>query len=188
MTILVVLGTLALAALIYVIISYNLLVSSKNTVNKAWSDIQTQIKLRCDLVPSLVETVKGYAKHESDTLDRVIKARNEAVNITGGAQEHSAAENNLSGALKSLFALSENYPQLKASDNFLKLQFELTDIEDRIKASRRYYNTNVMDFNIRVEQFPGNMIAKIFNFKQADFFELSEEESAAASRAVEVKL
>ena len=183
-----ILGGIILFISVYVVVQYNLLVSSKNTVSMAWADIEVQLKRRYDLIPNLVDIVKGYAKYEAETIEKVIAARNAAMAVKeGGAKEHSDGQNQLGSALKSLFAVAENYPDLKASENFLKLQFELTDVEDRIKASRRYYNTNVMDYNIRREQFPGNIIAAQFNFKPAAFFELPYEEAVAASKVVEVK-
>ena len=183
-----ILGILILIISVYVAVQYNLLISAKNTVNMAWSDIEVQLKRRYDLIPNLVDIVKGYANYEAETIDKVISARNAAMSVQeGGAAEHCEGQNQLGSALKQLFAVAENYPNLKASDNFLRLQFELTDVEDRIKASRRYYNTNVMDYNIRREQFPGNIIAKHFNFKPAAFFELPYEESLAASKPAEVK-
>ena len=162
--------------------AYNALVRAKNRVHEAWSDIDVQLKRRYDLIPNLVETVKGYAAHEKDTLDRVVQARSAAM----GAQtigEHSQAENMLSGALKSLFALSEAYPDLKASGNFAKLQDELTDTENKIQAARRFHNTNVLELNNKVEQVPTNIVAGWFGFKKAEFFELEEE---AAKQPVKV--
>ncbi|MDP3954543.1 MAG: LemA family protein [bacterium] len=154
--------------------AYNALVRAKNRVHEAWSDIDVQLKRRYDLIPNLVEAVKGYATHEKDVFERVVQARSAAM----GAQtvaEHSQAENMLSGALKSLFALSEAYPDLKASANFAKLQDELTDTENKIQAARRFYNTNVLELNNKVEQVPTNIVAGWFGFKKAEFFELEEE-------------
>lgn len=188
MIILYVLGALIVGASVYAAVSYNLLIGAKNTVNAAWSDVETQVKRRYDLVPNLVSAVKAYAEHESSAIENAVKARIAAMEARGGADGHYSAEKNLSKALRNLIAVSEKYPELKASENFLKLQFELTDIEDRIKASRRYYNTNVMDFNTRMEQFPCNIIAKHFKFKPADFFELPHQEAAAAAKPAEVKL
>ncbi len=152
---------------------YNSLVRSKNRVKESWSDIDVQLKRRYDLIPNLVETVKGYAEHERSTLDAVIQARSKAM----GAQtvaEHAQAENMLSGALKSLFALSEAYPQLRAVESFAKLQDELSDTENKIQAARRFYNTNVMSLNTAIESFPTNLIASPLGFTKADFFQLSE--------------
>lgn len=150
---------------------FNALVRARNRVKEAWSDIDVQLKRRYDLIPNLVETVKGYAVHEREVLENVVKARSAAMQAqTVG--EHGQAENMLSGALKSLFALSENYPQLRASENFAKLQDELSDTENKIQAARRFYNTNVLDLNNKVEQFPTNVFANAFGFQKASFFEL----------------
>lgn len=183
---LVVLGVL-FVGVIYLVATYNGLVSLRNRVREAWSDIQVQMKRRYDLIPNLIETVKGYASHESGTLEKVIQARNMAMANNGTPAEQAKSENILSGTLKSLFALSENYPDLKANQNFLRLQEELTDTENKIKASRRYYNGNVLALNNKVEMFPTNIIAAMFSFKKAVFFELDEEEKASASKPVQVK-
>lgn len=162
---------------------YNSLVRSRNRVKESWSDIDVQLKRRYDLIPNLVETVKGYAEHEKGTLDAVIQARAKAM----GAQtvaEHAQAENMLSGALKSLFALSEAYPQLRAVESFAKLQDELSDTENKIQAARRFYNTNVMTLNTAIESFPTNLIAGQFGFQKAEFFQLNDE---AAREPVAVK-
>lgn len=177
LTIYIILGLLALVVL-WVIFAYNGFVSLRNRAKEAWSDIEVQMKRRYDLIPNLIETVKGYAAHESQTLSQVTEARTAAM----GAQtveQHAEAENMLSGALKSLFAVSESYPDLKANTNFLELQRELSDTENKIMASRRFYNSNVQTLNTAVEQFPGNIIAKPFGFAQMDLFELSEGEQAA---------
>ncbi|OGN02572.1 MAG: hypothetical protein A2651_00115 [Candidatus Yanofskybacteria bacterium RIFCSPHIGHO2_01_FULL_42_12] len=157
--------------------AFNALVRSRNRVKESWSDIDVQLKRRYDLIPNLVETVKGYAAHESQVLENVIKARSAAMGLSAqaGVKEHSQAENMLSGALKSLFALSEAYPQLRAVESFTKLQDELTDTENKIQAARRFYNTNILTLNTQVEQFPTNIVANIYGFKKADFFELNEE-------------
>jgi LemA protein len=170
----IVLGILALI-LVYIVIVYNGLVTLRNRVKEAWSDIDVQLKRRYDLIPNLVETVKGYASHEKETFEKVIQARSAAMSANG-LKEKGEAENVLSGTLKSLFALSENYPDLKASVNFLELQKELSDTENKIQASRRFYNGNVKDFNTRLEVFPSNIIAGTFNFKASDFFSIGEEE------------
>ncbi len=161
----------------WLIAVYNGLIKLKNRVKEAWSDIDVQLKRRYDLIPNLVETVKGYAKHESETLENVIKARNEAMAAqkTGDAKEQAQAENVLSSTLKSIFALAENYPDLKANQNFLELQRELTDTEDKIQASRRFYNGNVRDFNTKIETFPTNIFAGMLHFKKFDFFEIGDE-------------
>ena len=172
----------------YVVAVYNGLIVSKNRVKEAFSDVNIQLKRRYDLIPNLVETVKGYASHESQTLEKVIQARNMAMAAQkGDLKEQAKAENILSGTLKSLFAVSENYPELKANQNFLKLQFELTDTEDKIKAARRFYNTNVLALNNKIEMFPSNIIAQMFAFKKQEFFELDEDEAQTAKKAVQVK-
>lgn len=153
---------------------YNGLVLAKNRVKESWSDIDVQLKRRYDLIPNLVETVKGYAEHEKGTLDAVISARAKAM----GAQtvaEHAQAENMLTGALKSIFALSEAYPQLRAVESFTKLQEELSDTENKIQAARRFYNSNVLILNTKVETIPTNIVAGLFGFKKEEFFQLSDE-------------
>lgn len=173
----VVLGIIAVIV-VYVIAMYNALIRLKNRVNEAWSDIDVQLKRRYDLIPNLVETVKGYAAHEQGTLDKVIQARNAAMSA-GSAEEKAKAENALSQTLKSIFALAEAYPNLKANENFLELQRELTDTEDKIQAARRFYNGNVRDFNIRIEVFPTNLIAKQLGFTAREFFAADEAEKEA---------
>ncbi|MDP3792325.1 MAG: LemA family protein [bacterium] len=163
--------------------AYNMLVRSRNRVKEAWSDIDVQLKRRYDLIPNLIETVKGYASHEQGTLDMVIQARSRAMGAQT-VQEHAQAENMLTGALKSLFALSEAYPQLRAVESFAKLQDELSDTENKIQAARRFYNTNVMSLNTQVEQVPTNMIAGMFGFRKEEFFQLNE---SAAREPVAVK-
>ena len=154
--------------------AFNSLVSSRNRVKESWSDIDVQLKRRYDLIPNLVESVKGYASHESGVLENVVKARSAAMNAHS-VGEHGQAENMLTGALKSLFALAEAYPQLRAVESFTKLQDELSDTENKVQAARRFYNTNVMTLNTRVEQFPTNIIAGMFSFKKEEFFELGNE-------------
>jgi len=146
-------------------------------MKEAWADIDVQLKRRYDLIPNLVESVKGYASHERTVLENVTAARAAAMNAEkgGDVKAMAQAENMLSGTLKSLFALSENYPQLRAVESFTKLQDELSDTENKIQAARRFYNTNVMTLNTKVEQFPTNVVANMFGFKKADFFELNEE-------------
>lgn len=164
-------------AVFWFIFAYNRFVKLMTRAKEAWSDIEVQMKRRYDLVPNLVTTVKGYAEHESGTLEKVVQARNVAMQArTTG--EHAEAENMLSSTLKSIFALSESYPDLKANTNFLELQRELADTENKIQASRRFYNTNVRDLNISVETFPGNVVAKIFNFSKMEFFDLDGNEAA----------
>ncbi|MEJ2547570.1 MAG: LemA family protein [Gemmatimonadota bacterium] len=150
---------------------YNRLVKLRQTVRNAWSDIDVQLKRRHDLVPNLVETVKGYASHEKETLDAVIKARNSAISASGPA-ETAAAENQLSGALRQLFALSESYPQLRAVEGFTELQGSLKEIEEAVQSSRRYYNAVVRDYNTTIEQVPSNIVANAFRFQPEEFFEL----------------
>lgn len=158
---------------LWAIVLYNRFVSLRNRVKEAFADIEVQLKRRYDLIPNLVETVKGYASHEKGVFEKVTEARTKAM----GAQsvhEKAEAENMLSQTLKSLFAVSENYPDLKASTNFLELQRELRDAEDKIQASRRFYNTVVMALNTGIESFPGNIVARTFGFKLQEFFEIEE--------------
>ena len=170
------------AAGLWLVGVFNSLVRSRNRVKESWSDIDVQLKRRYDLIPNLVETVKGYAAHESGTLDKVIQARAKAMGAQSVA-EHAQAENMLTGALKSLFALSEAYPQLRAVESFTKLQDELADTENKIQAARRFYNTNVLSLNTRVEQFPSNIVASMFGFKKEVFFEIA---NAAEKEPVKV--
>jgi len=169
--------------ILWVIGIYNGLIKLRNRVKEAWSDIDVQLKRRYDLIPNLVETVKGYAAHEKGVLEKVTEARTRAMGA-GTMDERGQAENMLSGALKSLFAVSENYPQLRASENFVELQRELSDTENKIQASRRFYNGNARDINIMIESFPANIVANTFDFKKEKFFELEEE---AAKEPVAVK-
>lgn len=169
---------------LWFIITYNSFISVKNRVAEAWADIEVQLKRRYDLIPNLVNTVKGYATHESGTLEKVTEARTMAMNA-GTPAAHAQAENMLSGALKSLFAVSEAYPDLKANTNFLELQRELSDTENKIQAARRFYNGNVRDFNTKQEVFPSNMIAKMFGFTKSDFFDIDDD--GVESKPVEVK-
>ena len=171
---------------IYFVVIYNSFITLRNRVKEAWSDIEIQMKRRYDLIPNLVETVKGYAAHEGATLEKVIQARNAAMAPHGSMAEVSKSENVLTGALKSIFALSENYPDLKANQNFIELQRELRDTEDKIQAARRFYNGNVLAYNTKTELFPSNMVATWFHFEKQDFFELAEDEQAAR-QAVSVK-
>jgi len=170
-TVLAVLGVLAL----FVIGVYNKLVGLRNRVKEAWSGIDTQLKRRYDLIPNLVETVKGYAKHEKGVFEEVTKARSQAMQAQTPA-EHAKAENMLTQTLKSLFAVAENYPDLKANENFMNLQDTLNMIEDEINKARRYYNAIVRDYNTAQEVFPNNIVAGMFGFKKEDFFEAAEEE------------
>lgn len=157
---------------------YNSFIKLRIKVEEAWADIDTQLKRRYDLIPNIVETVKGYAKHESETFENVVKARNAAMAQTGDAAQQAKAENMLTGALKSIFALSESYPELKANENFVELQNTLREVEEHIQLSRRYYNGSVRDFNTAIAVFPGNIIAGMFNFTKREFFEIEESERA----------
>lgn len=159
---------------IIVVVMYNGLVQLKVRSEEAWSDIDVQLKRRYDLIPNLIETVKGYAKHEKELFERVTEARANAISAKGGAAEKAGAENVLTDALKSVFAVAENYPELKASDNFAKLQDELTDTENKIESSRRFYNANVRDLNTKIQIFPSNLIANVFGFKMRELFEIEE--------------
>ncbi|KKT82023.1 MAG: LemA family protein [Candidatus Yanofskybacteria bacterium GW2011_GWA2_44_9] len=169
---------ITLAVVIVVVLwlvgAYNGLIRSRNRARESWADIDVQLKRRYDLIPNLVEAVKGYASHEQKTLDMVIQARSKAMGAKTVA-EHAQAENVLTGALKSLFALSEAYPQLRAVESFAKLQDELSDTENKIQAARRFYNTNVMTLNTMIEQFPTNLIAGRFGFKKEEFFQLEND-------------
>ncbi len=160
--------------LLWGIVVFNGFVRLRYRVKEAWSDIEVQLKRRYDLIPNVVETVRGYMKHERETLEKVTEARTIAMKA-GDLHEKAGAENMLSDTLKTLFALSENYPDLKANANFLDLQRELADTENKIQAARRFYNGQVRDLNTKVESFPSNLIARIFNFKKEEFFETEEE-------------
>jgi LemA protein len=161
-------------AVIWAIGVYNGLVSMRQRVNQAFADVDVQLRQRHDLIPNLVETVKGYAAHERGTLDDVVKARNAAVAAQGPAQQ-AAAENQLTGALRQLFALAENYPDLKASSNFQQLQAELSDLENKIAASRRFFNNAVQEYNTGIQRFPAALLASSFGFAPKNFFDLGEE-------------
>jgi LemA protein len=163
------------AILIVAVIIYNSLVKLREQADAAWSDIDVQLKRRHDLIPNLVETVKGYASHEKETLERVIQARNMAM-AAQGPEAQGAAENVLTGALKSIFALAEAYPQLQAAGGFRDLQASLADIENSVQNARRYYNAVVRDFNTRIAQVPSNIIAQAFRFTKKEFFEIEEPE------------
>lgn len=175
---------IALAVIVVAIISiFNRLVSLKNRTDESWSDIDVQLKRRHDLIPNLVETVKGYAKHEKELLEEVTKARTEAIS-SKTLEEKAKAENQITEALKSVFAIAENYPNLKANENFVELQREITDTEDKIQAARRFYNGNVRDLNISIESFPSNIIAGMFNYKKRELFQLDD---VSEKKNVEVK-
>lgn len=180
--------SIAVLALIIIMI-YNGLVVARQRTKESYSTVDTQLKRRYDLIPNVVETVKGYAKHENETLKQVIEARNQAMKTKGDNVEAKAAsENVLSSALKSIFALSENYPNLKANENFKTLQEELAATETRIQAARQFYNTTVLSLNTKVESFPSNLIAKMFGFKEEKFFELDPAELDAARKSQKVQL
>ncbi len=173
-SLLILLGVIG-AAVLFVMGIYNSLIKLKNKAEEGWSDIDTQLKRRYDLIPNIVETVKGYAAHESKTFEEVTKARTAAMNA-GTVKDQQQAENMLTGALKSLFAVAESYPELKANQNFLNLQNTLKEVEEHIQLSRRYYNGTVRDLNTKIEMFPSNIIANMFNFKKREFFEIEEEQ------------
>ncbi len=166
----IIIGVVVVLLIIVVIVMYNGLVRSRNRIDNAWSQIDVQLKRRYDLIPNLVETVKGYAAHERQTLEAVTQARANAISAQGPA-EQAQAENVLSGALKSLFAVSEAYPDLKATQNFLNLQEELTSTEDRIAYSRQFYNDSVLSYNNSIQTFPRTVIAGMFNFEKREYFE-----------------
>ncbi|MDP4020486.1 MAG: LemA family protein [Candidatus Adlerbacteria bacterium] len=170
---------------LWAVFAYNHFVTMVNRAKEAWADIDVQLKRRYDLIPNLVETVRGYMKHEAGTLEKVTQARVAAMDASG-VENKGKAENFLSETLKSLFAVAEAYPDLKANTNFLELQRELSDTENKIQAARRFYNTNVRDLNTAVQTFPNNVIAGMFRFEEREFFELSEGE-AAARQPVAVK-
>ncbi len=182
---------LIIAAIVVIIglfiwVTYNSLVTLKLRVEEAWSDITVQLKRRLDLIPNLIETVKGYAAHESGVFQKVTEARANVINANGVA-DTAAAENQLEGTLKSLFAVAESYPDLKASANFVELQQELTDTEDKIQAARRFFNSGVVALNTKIQTFPHNIVAKMFKFNVREFFELDDAEMAKAEQPVEVK-
>ncbi|PIR71822.1 MAG: hypothetical protein COX89_00805 [Candidatus Nealsonbacteria bacterium CG_4_10_14_0_2_um_filter_37_10] len=181
-TILIAIGVIIV---LWLILTYNRLITLKNRAKEAWSDIDVQLRRRYDLIPNLVETVKGYAGHEKTVFENVTKARAQAITAgqSNDPKKVGQAENFLSSALKTLFAVAENYPQLRASENFLELQRELRDTEDKVQAARRFYNTNVRDINIKIESFPANIVANIFRFARMDFFEIEE---AGAKEPVKV--
>ena len=183
MSILFVIGGIIVIVFAWVVFAYNRFVSLINRSKEAWADIDVQLKRRYDLIPNLVNAVKGYMAHEAGTLEKVTEARAKAMQAHS-VSEHGEAENMLTGALKSIFALSENYPDLKANQNFIELQRELADTENKIQAARRFYNTNVRDLQNGLESFPTNYIGTTFGFKTRDFFELSD---MAARNPVEVK-
>jgi LemA protein len=187
MTTWIIIGAIVLLVL-WIIMIYNGLVAMRQRVNQAFSDIDVQTKQRHDLIPNLVETVKGYASHERGTLEAVVKARNAAVTAqSGGVAAQAAAENVLSGALRQLFALSEAYPDLKANQNFQQLQSELSDIENKIAAARRFFNNAVQEYNTGIQQFPAVLLAGSLGFTQKEFFDVGAEERKVLEQAPQVK-
>jgi LemA protein len=171
---------------IFIWATYNSLVTLRVRVDEAWSDINVQLKRRLDLIPNLIETVKGYAQHESGVFSAVTEARANVINANG-VKDTAAAENQFEGALKSLFAVAEAYPDLKANENFVELQRELVDTEDKIQASRRFYNSGVTGLNTKVQTFPANIVASLFNFENRDFFDVEKTEREAANKPTQVK-
>ncbi len=161
----------------YGIFEYNQFVSQRARIEEAWADIDVQLKRRYDLIPNLMDTVKGYMEHEKETFQQVTEARTQAMEAES-IEEQQGAENTLSGALKSLFAVSEDYPELRATENFQKFQEELADTENKIQAARRFYNANVRDYNTDIDQFPQNIVADVFGFQKREYFELEEESGA----------
>ena len=184
MTFLLILVVIAVVLAFVLMGMYNGLVRARNEVKNAWSQIDVQLNRRHDLIPNLVETVKGYMTHERETLEAVTRARQQAIQVSGGLEEKARAENQLSQTLRSLFAVAEAYPDLKANTNFLALQEELASTENKISFSRQYYNDSVLSLNNKVEMFPTNIFAGMFNFRKAQFFEV---ESADVRKPVAVK-
>ena len=177
---------IVVAVILYAVMVYNRLVALRQACGQAWADVDVQLKQRHDLVPNLVETVKGYAGHERGTLEAVVHARQAAVSAATPA-EQAAAENQLTGALRQVFALAEAYPDLKANQNFLQLQSELADLENKIAAARRFFNNATAEFNASVEQFPAVLFARSLGFSRREFFELEAGERAAVTAAPQVK-
>ncbi len=176
-TLWIIIGAIVVVALVLIFI-YNSLVRLRNRLKEAWSDIDVQLKRRYDLIPNLIETVKGYAKHEKETFENVTRARSQAMQAQesgSDTQKQAQAENMVSDTLKSLFAVTENYPDLKASQNFQELQRELSDTENKIQAARRFYNNNVLRYQTKIQSFPTNLLAKVLNFSEKDYFELEDE-------------
>jgi LemA protein len=173
--ILLVLLMLVVVVAIAAVVSYNRFVSQKTLIKDSWANIDTELRRRYDLIPNLVETVKGYASHEKEVLENVTRARAMAASATGSPAEQAAAEGPLVAALRQLMVVVENYPNLKADQNFLQLQGELTNTEDRLQTARRFYNANVRDYNRRVKQFPSVIVANMFNFEEEEFFEVEDE-------------
>lgn len=181
----IILAVVVVLVIVFIVI-FNSLQTLKIRVDEAWSDITVQLKRRYDLIPNLVESVKGYATHEKEVFEKVTEARANALNAQGqGVKETAAAENQFEGALKSLFAVSENYPQLRATENFQQLQAELTDTEDKVMAARRFYNGGVRDLNTKLQVFPSNLVGNMFGIKEREFFEV--ENQAEVEKPVSVK-
>ncbi|MDP3771894.1 MAG: LemA family protein [bacterium] len=172
-----IIGGVVVLAIFFFIGIYNGLIRRRNQAEEAWSDIEVQLKRRYDLIPNIIETVKGYAGHERETLDSVTMARTQAMGAQT-ADEHAKAENVLAGTLKTLFAVSENYPQLKANENFLELQRELSDTENKIQSARRFFNGVVRDYNIAIQSFPSSVVAGMFGFTRKELFDLSDTDVA----------
>jgi LemA protein len=183
MTIVYIILAIVVVVILWFIAAYNGFITLRNRTDEAWADIDVQLKRRYDLIPNLVSTVKGYATHEQEAFEQVTTARSAAMQA-GSPADKAEAENMLSGALKSLFAVSEAYPDLKANQNFLELQRELSDTENKIQAARRFYNGNVRDLNTKTESFPSNIVANMFKFTKREFFEL--EEGSEAKEPVKV--
>jgi LemA protein len=174
------------ALVLWAIVIYNQLVAMRQRVSQAFADVDVQLKVRHDLIPNLVETVKGYATHERGTLEAVIQARNAAIAAQGPAQQ-AAAENMLTGALRQLFALSEAYPDLKANQNFQQLQNEISDVENKIGAARRFFNNAVSEYNTGIQQFPAALFAGSFGFREREFFDVGDDQRAQLDRPPQVK-
>jgi LemA protein len=187
MSVLIVVGIIVLVLVLVGVGIYNSLVKLKVRTDEAWSDINVQLKRRLDLIPNLVNTVKGYAKHEADVLENVAKERSGIINGNASVQDTAAADNAITGALKSVFAVAESNPDLKASQNFSQLQDELTDTEDKIQAARRFYNGSVRDLNIKIQTFPSSIVASLLHYTKRDFYEVDAAEAEAAQKPTEVK-
>jgi len=170
--------TILVVLVLWAVFVFNGFVALRNRTEEAWADIEVQLKRRYDLIPNLVNTVKGYATHESSAFENVTKARSKAMGAGGNLADKGQAENMLTGALRSVFAIAEAYPDLKANQNFLALQNELSDTENKIQAARRFYNGNVRDLNIKIESFPSNILAKMFEVSKKEFFDLADDDVA----------
>ncbi len=181
--VLIVIGAILLAAVVWFFANYNRLVTLRNSIQESWSDIDTELKRRYELIPNLVATVKGYAAHEASVLEAVTKARSQAAASIGSPAAQAKDENALLGAMRQLFAVAESYPQLKADQNFLSLQYQLSNTEDRLQAARRFFNGNTREYNVLIESLPTNIIANMFGFTRKEFFELDD---AAARKPVAV--